>query len=279
MLALSLPQARAPASIVRYPRSEPRDPGSEHYPVRLLRMALERSGHQYALQSTSVMMRQSRALLELQGGRILDVMWTMTSREREQDLLPIRIPLDRGLIGWRLLLIRKSDMARFAAIRKIEELRAMTALQGHDWPDTDILRANGFKVQTASDYAGMFGMLASGRVDYFPRAAFEIWDEAKAHAGEELVVAPGLALYYPSAFYYFVNKRNVALAADIERGMALMLADGRYEKLFHEYFGAMIERAALTKRRTFSLRNPLLPHATPLGRREFWYRPNGHSKG
>lgn len=279
MLALSLPQARAAAAIVRYPRSEPRDPGSEHYPVRLLRMALERSGHQYALQSTSVMMRQSRALLELQGGRILDVMWTMTSREREQDLLPIRIPLDRGLIGWRLLLIRKSDMARFAAIRKIEELRAMTALQGHDWPDTDILRANGFKVQTASDYAGMFGMLASGRVDYFPRATFEIWDEAKAHAGEELVVAPGLALYYPSAFYYFVNKRNVALAADIERGMALMLADGSYEKLFHEYFGAMIERAALTKRRTFSLRNPLLPHATPLGRREFWYRPNGHSKG
>jgi len=275
MLALSLPQARA-ATVLRYPRSEPRAAPSEHYPVRLLRMALERSGRQYVLQSTPLMMRQSRALLELQSGRILDVMWTMTSRERERDLLPIRIPLDRGLIGWRLLLIRKNDTARFAAIRKAEELRAMTALQGHDWPDTDILRANGFRVQTASDYAGMFGMLATDRVDYFPRATFEIWDEAKAHASEELVVAPGLALYYPSAFYYFVNKRNVALAADIERGMERMLADGSYEKLFQEYFGAMIERAALAKRRVFSLHNPLLPDATPLGRRELWYRPQGH---
>jgi len=274
MLALSLPQARAAATVLRYPRSEPRAAPSEHYPVRLLRMALERSRHKYVLQSTPLMMRQSRALLELQSGRILDVMWTMTSREREQDLLPIRIPLDRGLIGWRLLLIRKSDTARFAAIRKAEELRAMTALQGHDWPDTDILRANGFQVQTASDYAGMFGMLATDRVDYFPRATFEIWDEAKAHAKEGLVVAPGLALYYPSAFYYFVNKRNLALAADIERGMALMLADGSYEKLFNEYFGAMIERAALAKRRVFNLRNPLLPEATPLARREFWYRPH-----
>lgn len=275
MLALSLPQARAAATVLRYPRSEPRAADNEHYPVRLLRMALERSGRQYLLQSTPLMMRQSRALLELQSGRILDVMWTMTSREREQDLLPIRIPLDRGLIGWRLLLIRKSDMARFAAIRKAAELRAMTALQGHDWPDTDILRDNGFKVQTASDYAGMFGMLATDRVDYFPRATFEIWDEAKAHAREELVVAPGLALYYPSAFYYFVNKRNVGLAADIERGMELMLADGSYDKLFQEYFGAMIERAALGKRRVFNLRNPLLPEATPLARREFWYRPHG----
>jgi ABC-type amino acid transport substrate-binding protein len=273
MLALSLPQARAAASIVRYPRSESLASATEHYPVRLLRMALARSGRDYALQSTPLMMRQSRALLELQSGRVLDVMWTMTSRERERDLLPIRIPIDRGLIGWRLLLIRKADVARFAAIRRIEELRALTALQGHDWPDTEILRANQFNVQTASDYAGMFGMLATERVDYFPRATFEIWDEAKLHAREGLVVAPGLALYYPSAFYYFVNKANVKLAADIERGMQQMLADGSYDKLFDEYFGVMVERAALAKRKVFDLRNPLLPDATPLARRELWYRP------
>jgi ABC-type amino acid transport substrate-binding protein len=273
MLALSLPQARAAASIVRYPRSESLASATEHYPVRLLRMALARSGRDYTLQSTPLMMRQSRSLLELQSGRVLDVMWTMTSRERERDLLPIRIPIDRGLIGWRLLLIRKADVARFAALRRVEELRALTALQGHDWPDTEILRANQFKVQTASDYAGMFGMLATERVDYFPRATFEIWDEAKLHAHEGLVVAPGLALYYPSAFYYFVNKTNVKLAADIERGMQQMLADGSYDKLFDEYFGAMIERAALAKRRVFDLRNPLLPDATPLARRELWYRP------
>jgi hypothetical protein len=274
MLALAWPQARA-ATLVRYPQSEPQGEGGrrEHYPVRLLQMALARSGQDYTLQSTSVMMRQNRALAELRNGRAIDVMWTMASQQRERDLLPIRIPLDMGLIGWRLLLIRKSDAARFAAIRKMADLQALDALQGHDWPDTDILRANGFQVQTASDYAGMFKMLESGRVDYFPRAVFEIWNEAEAFAEQDLMIAPGLALHYPSAFYFFVNKANTTLAAAIKRGLEGMLADGSYERLFQEYFGDMVLRSSLNARRVFELRNPLLSAATPLARRELWYRP------
>jgi hypothetical protein len=274
MLALAWPQARA-ATLVRYPQSEPQGHGdrSEHYPVRLLQMALARSGQDYTLESTSVMMRQNRGLAELRNGRAIDVMWTMASQQRERDLLPVRIPLDMGLIGWRLLLIRKRDAARFAAIRKMAELQALDALQGHDWPDTEILSANGFRVQTASDYAGMFKMLETGRVDYFPRAVFEIWNEAEAFAEQDLMVAPGLALHYPSAFYFFVSKSKAELAAAIQRGLEGMLADGSYERLFQDYFGEMVGRSALGARRVFELRNPLLSEATPLARRELWYRP------
>lgn len=274
LLAMSLPSARAAATVVRFPRSDGPEPKAEHYPVRLLRMALARSSGDYALQAAGPLMRQSRALLELQHARTIDVMWTMTSQQREKDLLPIRIPLDRGLIGWRLLLIRAHDLARFKALRQVADLRALEALQGHDWPDTDILRANGFRVQTASAYNGMFQMLASGRVDYFPRATFEIWDEAAQHARNGLVVAPGLALHYPSAFYYFVNKANAALAADIESGIKRMLADGSYDRLFEAYYGKLVSRAALPGRRVFNLENPLLPSATPLARHELWYHPN-----
>ncbi|NGZ82796.1 substrate-binding periplasmic protein [Duganella aceris] len=274
LLALACPRAGA-ATPVRYPQSESQGQGNrpEHYPVRLLQLALERAGQDYALQATSVMMRQNRSLAELSNGRVIDVMWTMTSQQRERDLLPIRIPLDMGLIGWRLLLIRKRDMARFAAIRRVAELRALDALQGHDWPDTDILRGNGFKVQTASDYAGMFKMLESGRVDYFPRAVFEIWNEAQAFAAQGLVVAPGLALHYPAAFYYFVNRANTKLAAAIQEGLESMLADGSYERLFQDYFGEMVARSELGARRVFELRNLLLSPATPLARRQLWYRP------
>jgi ABC-type amino acid transport substrate-binding protein len=273
MLALALPHARA-ATLVRYPQSEPQgEGGREHYPVRLLQMALAYSGAEYALRPTSFMMRQNRSLLELRNGRAIDVMWTMSSQQRERDALPVRIPLDMGLIGWRLLLIRKRDAARFAAIRKVAQLQAMDALQGHDWPDTEIMRANGFRVQTASDYAGMFKMLESGRVDYFPRAVFEIWNEVEAFAEQDLMVAPGLALHYSSAFYYFVSPSNPALAGAIQRGLESMLADGSYERLFQDYFGDMISRSALGGRRVFELRNQLLSQATPLARRELWYRP------
>ncbi|NYE63347.1 hypothetical protein FHW58_004577 [Duganella sp. 1224] len=277
--ALAAAPARA-ATLVRYPQSEEEghDSGREHYPLRLLRLALARAGHDYALEPTAVMMRQNRALAELQAGRVVDVLWTMTSQQRERDLLPVRIPLDMGLIGWRLLLIRQRDAARFGAIRKPAALQALDALQGHDWPDTDILRANHYRVQTASDYAGMFKMLESGRVDYFPRAVFEVWHEAAAFAGQGLTVAPGLALHYPSAFYFFVRRANPALAAAIQGGLESMLADGSYLRVFQDYFGELTARSALATRRVFELRNPLLPAATPLGQRELWYRPAGHGR-
>jgi ABC-type amino acid transport substrate-binding protein len=261
--------------LVRHPQSEEEgnSNGAEHYPVRLLRMALARAEQDYTLQPTTVMMRQNRALAELAAGRAVDVLWTMTSQARERELLPVRIPLDMGLIGWRLLLIRRSDAARFGAIRQVADLQALDALQGHDWPDSDILRANHYRVQTASDYAGMFKMLESGRVDYFPRAVFEVWNEAAAFAGQGLMVAPGLALHYPSAFYFFVNKSNTALAAAIQRGLESLLADGSYVRLFQEYFGDMAARSTLGARRVFELRNPLLSAATLLSRKELWYRP------
>jgi hypothetical protein len=272
--------APAPAALVRYPQSEVEGRGqdAEHYPVRLLRMALARSGQQFQLQSTSVMMRQNRALAELKNGRVIDIVWTMASQQRERDLLPIRIPLDMGLIGWRLLLIRARDAERYAAIREASELQALDALQGHDWPDTDILRDNRYRVQTASDYAGMFKMLQSGRVDYFPRAVFEVWNEAAAFADQGLIVAPGVALHYPSAFYFFVNQANTALASALERGLERMLADGSYARLFRDYYGDMIARSALDKRRVFELRNALLSPATPLERRELWYHPAGRGR-
>jgi ABC-type amino acid transport substrate-binding protein len=119
----------------------------------------------------------------------------------------------------------------------------------------------------------MFKMLESGRVDYFPRAVFEIWNEAEAFAAQDLIVAPGLALHYPAAFYFFVNRANTTLAAAIQGGLEGMLADGSYERLFQDYFGEMVSRSDLGARRVFELRNLLLSPATPLARRQLWYRP------
>lgn len=274
MLALAgaRPHAAAP---VRYPRSEPQGQGeqSEHYPVRLLRMALAYAGQPHGIEATTYKMGQTRALVELQNGRAIDVLWTMSSRQREAELLPVRIPLDMGLIGWRLLLIRRSDAARFEAIRTPAGLQELSALQGHDWPDTDILRANRYRVETGSDYGGMFKMLASSRADYFPRSVFEVWNEFDAFNWDDLMVAPGLALHYPSAFYFFVRKSNPALAETIQSGLERMIADGSHGRVFNDYFGEVIRRSALPARRIFELDNPLLPAATPLARRELWFQP------
>lgn len=267
--------APACAAVVVYPQPEVNDHAwrfrqAEYYPIRLLEEALRRSGRSYQLRSTPMKMTQSRVALELQGGRGIDVMWTMTTRERERDMLPVRIPIYKGLIGWRLLLVRAADLPRFATVRERHDLAALTALQGHDWPDTAILRANGLQVHTSAYYNSMFPMLANGRADYFPRSIIEIWNEAEANRNAKLVVEPTLLLRYPAAFYFFVNKGNTALARDIETGLNAMLADGSFDRLFHQYYDPVLKMANLPGRRVIDLANPVLPAQTPLQRRELW---------
>lgn len=265
----------AQAAVVVYPQPDVNDHAwrfrqAEYYPIRLLEEALRRSGHRYQLRPAPMKMTQSRVALELQNGRGIDVMWTMTTRERERDMLPVRIPIYKGLIGWRLLLVRSTDLPRFAGVRTRADLASMTALQGHDWPDTAILRANDLPVNTSAYYNSMFPMLANGRADYFPRSIIEIWNEAEANRGGKLVVEPTLLLRYPAAFYFFVNKGNGALARDIEAGLDAMLADGSFDRLFHQYYDPVLKMANLPGRRVIDLTNPLLPAETPLQRKELW---------
>ena len=195
----------------------------------------------------------------------------MTSKEREAHLLPVRIPIYKGLIGWRIGLVREVDAERFASVRTLADLRALTLGQGHDWPDTEILRGNGLSVYGVDDYESLFRMLRQGRFDYFPRSVLEIWQERDRHAGQGLVVEPHLLLRYPAVAYYFVNRRNTALARVIERGLERALADGSFDQLFLKFYGPSLEAARLDQRTIIDLSNPLLPSDTPLSRDAFWY--------
>ena len=74
--------------------------------------------------------------------------------------------------------------------------------------------------------------------------------------------------------YFFVSRKNAALAADIQTGLERALADGSFEALFQRHFGAILKRAELDSRRVTELNNPLLPPETPLNDRRLWYRPH-----
>ena len=67
------------------------------YFVSLLRMALERSGEAYKLINVDFSeYSERRSVLLLQSNQY-DVHWMNTTAEREQELLPVRIPLCKGL--------------------------------------------------------------------------------------------------------------------------------------------------------------------------------------
>lgn len=260
-----------PATVV-YPRHLPQQDRQVDYFISLLHAALQRGGTRYTLVQTQSEMVQSRALLEMASNEPgIDVFWTMTDPQREKSLLPIRVPLDRGLIGWRLCLTRAADRDRLRDIADLKDLSRLTAGQMHDWPDTAVLRANGLPVQVSTHYQGLFQMLSAGRFDYFPRSIFEIDAELESFAEQQLAIDPYLLLHYPAALYMFVRPGRPRLAADLARGMDALVADGTFERLSRQLFGDLLKRHRIDQRRVLRLRNPLLPPLTPLDRKALWW--------
>lgn len=215
---------------------------------------------------------QARLIAELMRSPQMDIIWTMTSKEREQLMLPIRIPLLKGLLGHRVFLIRQQRQPEFSAITELGQLARFTAGQGSHWPDTDILRANGLPVDTSPHYELLFTMLKGGRFDYFPRGINEIWPELEVHAGEGLAVETDLMLAYPAPMYFFVKQGNQALAERLRVGLKRLIDSGEMDQLFynHPSIKEALEHAAINHRRVFTLTNPDLPEATPLDKPEYW---------
>lgn len=267
--------ARAAGEPVRVPRHISMPDPQLTYVQRLVELALARAGSKREIQPTALDMAQGRTLVELAAGRSpVDVMWTMTDRQREASgLLPVRIPIDRGLLGWRLLLVRRAELDAWREVRTLDALRKKLAGQGHDWPDTTILRANGLPVGTSSVYEALFRMLSAGRIDYFPRSIAEIDTELANDRYPDLAIAPQLMLHYPAAAYLFVSPTRPELATELKAGLELAVADGSFQRLHREYFGAVLKAHPVAPEHVLQLKNPLLPPETPLQRRELWLQP------
>ncbi len=205
----------------------------------------------------------------------LDVVLTMTSKKFEREFHPIRIPIYKGMYGYRIAIINQSDQPKFSAIRTLEDFQKLWAGQGEVWPDTQILRANGFKVIGISGYVELFAMLKEGRFDFFPRGVHEPWKELADVQYPGLVVEKDLVIHYPAPGYIFTSKKNKNLANRLERGFRMALEDGSFDRLFYNHpdIKEVLERANLKGRRLFELENPLLPEQTPLNDKKLWLTP------
>tara|TARA_R110002167_G_scaffold1441_11_gene6878 strand:+ start:4434 stop:5303 length:870 start_codon:yes stop_codon:yes gene_type:complete len=257
---------------INYPRPLSESDRRSDYPLKLLALALDQTGVNYRLIASDRIMPQSKALKRLMDNREVNVVWSMTDEQREEQLLPIRIPIYKGLIGWRIFIIRKDMDSRFKYIQTLEHLLKLNPIQGSDWPDTKILQANGFDVMTASDHNVLFKMLGNAQGDFFPRSVVEIWEEMKTdNPANDFEVESKLGVRYPAAMYYFVNKNSVPLANLIRIGLEKSIQNGKFDELFLEEHQAYLDKSELDKRTFYQLQNTYLPIKTPLHRKELWY--------
>ncbi|MCC2607567.1 type 2 periplasmic-binding domain-containing protein [Planctobacterium marinum] len=231
---------------------------SDGYPLALLKMALKKGqpDNQYHLTESGIKIQQGRALVLLSQDIELDVAWSMTSIEREKKLRAIKIPIYKGLFGYRIFLISAQNQHRFSKDMSLSGLQQeRLAVQGHDWPDIKVLQHNGFRVEGVEIYDAMFELVEKGRADYFPRSILEVWGEAQQHQQHGLVVEQQLAFAYPAYIFFFVHKNNRALAETIEKGILASIDDGSFDILFDTIENGAIERANLNNRKIIPLHN------------------------
>lgn len=254
--------------LIKYPNiNEARSQDYTVYFLEVLKLALTKSGVKYILEPIPLpYTSESRSVRNLEAG-VYTIHWLNSNADRETNLVPIRVPLFKGLIGWRQLFIRKEDQPLFAQVQTLDDLRVYIAGQGHDWPDTEIFKANEIEMVTSANFNGLFRMLPAKRIDYFPRSVIEVEREQKLYPG--MYIEKTLVIYYPSAYYFFVDNKNTILAEKIENGLIMAIEDGSFDKLFNCFYGDTIERTNLQDRKIIQLDNP---QKFPLDQKAFWYR-------
>lgn len=242
------------------------------YPIDVLELALEKTGVNYQLIESSTRYTQQRAFQRLDQNLDINVMWSMTSTEREAAFLPIRIPLVKGLVGWRLLMTQRDSEFFKSEINSLNELRAFRPVQGQDWPDTRILQANGFDMFTVNDFQQAVMALSQEEADIFPRSVLEVTSELNGiDRSLGLVLKPGLGIRYPVAMYFFVRKNNVGLANLIESGLRQAIEDGSFNALFEQTFRTELAILRRGDTKFFQLSNPYMPALTPVSERHLWF--------
>jgi hypothetical protein len=254
---------------------------SYDYFYDLLEVALNKTQAEYGpviLEMLPNTLSQSRGLSSLNSG-LIDITWSATSVEREQRYTPVRIPLVGGLLGIRVPVIKRARLAEFHAVDTAEELKKLTACQGSQWPDSDILEANGYKVERIIKFELMYTMLNHDRCDYFPRGINEVFSELDGPDRDELMAFDGILLRYSLPMYFFVSHENVQLERRLTTGLEAMLASGELQKyiLSHKVTQGIFPLSRYHNSRIFELVNPSLP-ANLIERPELWIKLKKTSK-
>lgn len=250
--------------------------GEAGFGFRALRLALQRWGQPFELVLRPEPTNNPRSVRALAQGEV-DVMDLGTGADLEARFQAVYLPLDRGLSGWRLLVIRRDAEHRFAGLQSLQDLAAMTAGQGMSWPDVQLLRSAGLRVETAESLGRLFSLLQARRFDYLPLGLNEVDGFVQQHraVAPDAVIEPRLALHYPFARLFYVRRGDGARHAAIASGLARAFEDGSFSALFaaHAATQATLAAARLPERRALAIANAGFTEAARAMPARYFIRP------
>ena len=171
--------ANAEQILVNKPQSE--NDRRYDYPHQLLQMIFDETeddyGRDYVAHSKLIMSRE-RMLLSLIDGELIHVVAEAPKKEWVEKLLVVRIPIRKGIQGYRLFFINKEDQASIDNITTLNDFMRMPTGSGAGWSTAMLMCEAGFEVVKGSNYEGLFDMLEKRR---FLSAAYQFIPKSCLH--------------------------------------------------------------------------------------------------
>jgi hypothetical protein len=225
--------------------------------LNLLQLSLSKVIKNACYQQVSGIFTEARKSILIEKG-FVDIQWASSGAFSNSLLLPINIPIFKGILGYRVLVIRQGEQYRFDNINSINDLKSMFAGQGEFWGDTAILKSAGLSVVTTTQGRRLWYMLNKKRFDYLPLAVHEPWEDIALRPELKLTVEEKLMLVYPMALLFYVNQNNQQLYQAISKGMNIAMNDGSYHELLKksDMFRAASKYANISNRKMIFIDNP-----------------------
>lgn len=234
--------------------------GRADYFVRLLEESLKLIQQPYHIQYVKDI--PARRMWWMLGRGDINLFYGMQSKEKDNDkqLVPVRNALTNGLIGQRVLLVRRADTNAFLQVQSVADLKhtGLIAGFGAGWGDVKVWKTSGLPLyEHAAPWNTIYAMVTAGNrhVDYLPRGVIEVLAEARAHP--QLTVEQHLLLEYPADFGFYLSPSAASYRPIIERALKAAEASGLKARLIDEAYGADIK--ALNLNRRLRLRLPAAP--------------------
>ncbi|MFD2205832.1 hypothetical protein [Kiloniella antarctica] len=246
------------------------------YQHRLIELALQKTVDEYGpyrLLQSRMGANTKRAMVEVEQGYYKNYfVANAVTPERTQKMVAIPFPIDLGILGYRVFFASTQTLARLKSVKNLDQLKEFSMVQGIGWNDTEILKKSGFNVVEASNYHGMFQMVANNRADLFPRGINEFLNEWEANKKiKNLAYDENLILYYPFPKFFYTTKGNEKQADRIMKGLVAAYKDGSLQGLWQSQYQASIDKVNMMERRILSVRNPDLAEIDPSYAQYFYF--------
>jgi len=231
------------------------------YTHELLRKIIEVTTDDFGPAEIEVSYRKEsrqRALSSLTQGVDLHVMAEAPKPSWNAQLLSVKIPIRKGLQGYRIFLIHSDSQVALKQVKTLGQLTALSTGSGTQWSTLIALQHAGFNVVTSSSYDGLFKMLGSKRFTTFARGINEVYQELEDQADQKLNLTAdqSLLLYLPLPTYFYVTPTQPVLQKRIEVGLRRLINSGEFDRYFFSQHCPDLLRAAIQKRRLFTINNP-----------------------